>query len=62
MVRKFYFREQKKGGLYTMNSDGSKMTFQTNRGLKPPVGTEEGEEVRLNYVIYMMNADGSNQT
>ncbi len=46
----------------TFTVDGSIITFQTNRGAKPPVGTEEGEEVRLNYGIYMMNADGSNQT
>ncbi len=46
----------------TYTSDGSKIAFQTNRGSKPPVDAKEGEEVRLNYGIYIMNTDGSNQT
>lgn len=45
----------------SFTSDGSKIAFQTNRGAKPPV-VKDGEEVRLNYGIYWMNADGSNQT
>jgi len=41
--------------------DDSKIAFQTNRGAKPSV-VEDGEEARLNYGIYIMNADGSEQT
>ena len=40
--------------------DGTKIAFQTNRGAQPPPSGEE--EARLNYGIYIMNTDGTDQT
>ncbi len=42
-------------------SDGQKIAFQTNRGSVPKVD-ENGEIQRANYGIYIMDADGTNQT
>ncbi len=42
-------------------SDGQKIVFQTNRGNVRKVG-ENGDVQRANYDIYIMDADGSNQT
>jgi len=42
-------------------SDGSLIAFQTDRGGEPRVEERSGE-VRRNFGIYLMHADGSNQT